>query len=184
MVKYPFLLSHCDFFPPSLSEVVLRCTGTLWRHKLPYIFMCLILKRKVLVAQLCSTLCDPTDYSPPGSSVHGILQARILEWVAISFSKGSSQPGDQTQVSYIGRRVLYHLNHQRSLVVANLTLTLFPKKELQILWLFFCYLCIHSLNKYYLLTVHDTWFLKKKKQLLKTQRYHPGAPSLVVETYL
>ena len=40
----------------------------------------------VLVAQSCPTLCDPTDYSPPGFSVHGILQARILEWVAISFS--------------------------------------------------------------------------------------------------
>ena len=42
---------------------------------------------RVLVAQSCPTLCDPTDCSPPGSSVHGILQARILEWVAISFSK-------------------------------------------------------------------------------------------------
>ena len=40
------------------------------------------------VAQSC--LCDPVDYSPPGSSIHGILQARILEWVAISFSRGSS----------------------------------------------------------------------------------------------
>ena len=39
------------------------------------------------VAQLCPTLCDPVDCSPPGSSVHGILQARILEWVAISFSR-------------------------------------------------------------------------------------------------
>ena len=47
----------------------------------------------VLVAQLCQTLCDPMNYSLPGSSVHGILQARILEWVAISFSRGSSQPG-------------------------------------------------------------------------------------------
>ena len=44
----------------------------------------------VLVAQLCLTLCDPTDYSPPGSSDHGIFQARMLEWVAISFSRGSS----------------------------------------------------------------------------------------------
>ena len=51
-------------------------------------------KVKVLVAQLCLTLCDPMDCSPPGSSVHGILQARILEWVAISFSRGSSQPRD------------------------------------------------------------------------------------------
>ena len=46
------------------------------------------------VAQSCLTLCDPMDCSPPGSSVHGILQARILEWVAISFSRGSSQPRD------------------------------------------------------------------------------------------
>ena len=57
------------------------------------------------VAQSCPTLCDPVDCSPPGSSVHGILQARILEWVAISYSRGSSQPRDWTQVSCIaGRR--------------------------------------------------------------------------------
>ena len=56
------------------------------------------------VTQLCPTLCDPVDSSPPGSSVHGILQARILEWVAISFSRGSSQPRDQTQVSRIAGR--------------------------------------------------------------------------------
>ena len=48
--------------------------------------------------------CDPMDCSPPGSSIHGILQARTLEWVAISFSRGSSQPRDRTQVSrVIGR---------------------------------------------------------------------------------
>ena len=53
------------------------------------------------------TLCDPMDCSPPGSSVHGILQARIPEWVAISFSRGSSRPRDQTQVSRIaGRRFI------------------------------------------------------------------------------
>ena len=51
--------------------------------------------------QLCLTLGDIMDCSPPGSSVHGILQARILEWVAISFYRGSSQPRDQTQVSCI-----------------------------------------------------------------------------------
>ena len=57
------------------------------------------------VAQSCPTLCDPMDCSPLGSTAHGILQARILEWVAISFSRGSSQPRDQTQVSHIaGRR--------------------------------------------------------------------------------
>ena len=57
------------------------------------------------VAQSCLTLCHPVDCSLPGSSVHGILQARILEWVAISFSRGSSQLRDRTQVSCIsGRR--------------------------------------------------------------------------------
>ena len=56
------------------------------------------------VAQSCPILCDPVDCSPPGSSVHGILQARILEWVAISFSRGSSQPRDRTHVSHIAGR--------------------------------------------------------------------------------
>ena len=56
-------------------------------------------------AQSCPTLCDPVDCSPPGSSIHGILQARIMEWVAISFSRGSSWSRDRTQVSCIaGRR--------------------------------------------------------------------------------
>ena len=61
--------------------------------------------------QSCPTLCNPMDCGLPGSSVRGILQARILEWVAVSSSRGSSQPRDWTQVFYvfcIGRRVLYH----------------------------------------------------------------------------
>ena len=53
------------------------------------------------VAQSCPTLCNPMDCSLPGFSIHGIFQARILEWVAISFSRGSSQPRDQTPVSRI-----------------------------------------------------------------------------------
>ena len=55
----------------------------------------------VKVAQSCLTLCNPMDCSLPGSFVHGILQARILEWFAIPFSRGSSQPMDQTCVSCI-----------------------------------------------------------------------------------
>ena len=58
-------------------------------------------KMKVKVAQSCSTLCDPMDGSLPGSSVHGILQARILEWLAIPFSRRSSQLRDRIQVSRI-----------------------------------------------------------------------------------
>ena len=60
--------------------------------------------------QSCLTLCDPMDHSPPGSSVHEILQARILEWVAMPSSRGSSWPRDWTWVSYVfclGRWVLY-----------------------------------------------------------------------------
>ena len=59
---------------------------------------------EVLVAQSCPTLCDPMDYSPPGSSVHGSLQVRIREWVAIPFSRGSSQPKDWTRVSCLAGR--------------------------------------------------------------------------------
>ena len=55
-------------------------------------------------AQLCLTLCDPTGCSLPGSSVHGILQARILEWVAMPSSRGSSPPWDQTWVSHVASR--------------------------------------------------------------------------------
>ena len=62
-------------------------------------------------AQLCPTHCDPMDCSLPGSSVHGIFQARILEQVTVSSSRGSSQPRDRTHISYVswvGRRTLSH----------------------------------------------------------------------------
>ena len=61
--------------------------------------VCGKLKVKVQVAQSCRTLCDPMDYT-----VCGILQARILEWVAVPFSRGSSQPRDRTQMSHIAGR--------------------------------------------------------------------------------
>ena len=71
-------------------------------------------KKESEIAQLCPTLCDPMDCSLPGSSVHGILQARILEWVAISFSKGIFP----TQGLNLGlphcRQTLYHLSRQGS----------------------------------------------------------------------
>ena len=59
---------------------------------------------KVLVTYSCLTLSDPMDYNLPGSLVHGILQARLLEWFAISFSRVSSQPKDQTWVSHMEGR--------------------------------------------------------------------------------
>ena len=62
-------------------------------------------------ALLCLTLCDTMEYSPLGSSAYGIFQARILEWVAISFSRESYWPRDRTCVSYIGRQILYWLSY-------------------------------------------------------------------------
>ena len=62
----------------------------------------------VSVVQLCPTLCDPIGCSPPGAFVHGISQARILQWVAIASSRASPQPRDQTRISGIGRQLLYH----------------------------------------------------------------------------
>ena len=76
----------CLYFPPAVN------IGHLWKIV------------KVFLAQSCPTLCHPMDCSPPGSSVHGILQARILEWVAIPFLRGSSWPRDQTPVCSIAGR--------------------------------------------------------------------------------
>ena len=77
-----------------------------------------IIKKAAKTLQSCLTLCNPVDFSLLGSSVHGILQARIPEWVAISFYRGTFRPKDQTHVSYvscIGRLVLYHEHHLGSL---------------------------------------------------------------------
>ena len=65
-------------------------------------------RESVSVIQSCLTLCDPMDCGSPGSSVHGISQARILEWVVILFSRGSFQTKDRTPVSCIGRRILHY----------------------------------------------------------------------------
>ena len=70
-----------------------------------------IYSSKRVHAQSCPTHCDPMDCSLSGSSLHGISQARILEWVAISYTRGSSQPRDRTcisGISCIGRQILYH----------------------------------------------------------------------------
>ena len=66
----------------------------------------------MLVAQSCPTFCNRTDYSPPDSSVYGILQARILEWIAILFSRGSSWPRDWAQVFSHCQQILHQLSHK------------------------------------------------------------------------
>jgi len=76
-------------------------------YKCVYMYVC-------SVSQVCPIFCDPMHTSPPYSSIHGILQARIPEWVAISFSKGSSQPRDWSCIyciSFVGRQILRLLHH-------------------------------------------------------------------------
>ena len=77
------------------------------------------------VTQSCPTLCDPMDCSLPGFSVHGILQARILEWVTTSFSRGSSQPRNQTWVSHIGGRRFNLWATREALVWGEVTIYIF-----------------------------------------------------------
>ena len=102
-------------------------------------FPCWRWKVKVLVTQLCLILCDTVDCSPPGSSVHGLLQARILEWVGIPFSRGSSWLRDGIQVSCIAGRVF-------TLWVTREALSLLSHTQIAELWVKMngCY-CLKSL---------------------------------------
>ena len=72
------------------------------------------------VTQSCPTRCDPMDCSPPGSSIHGILQAKILEWVVISLSRGSFQPRDWTWVSHITGRCFTVWTTREALLFAKI----------------------------------------------------------------
>ena len=112
----PLITSPQGFSSPLLRvQSFLECWATfdnkLWIH-LPSkwsVFGCVCMLAKSV--QSCPTLCDTMDSILPGSSVHGILWARIPEWVAVLFSRGSFWPRDRTWVSYIsciGRWVLYH----------------------------------------------------------------------------
>ena len=77
------------------------------------------------VTRSCSTLCNPMDCSPLGSFVHGIFQARILEWIAISFSRGSSQPRDLTQICCIAGRLFTIWATREPMLIWNLKNNLF-----------------------------------------------------------
>ena len=83
-------------FNPIINIIIIN-TGIKWHHVPPDVPKW----KRVLVTQSCPTLCDPMACILPGSCVHGLFQARILEWVAIFFSRVSSQPRDRTQVSCI-----------------------------------------------------------------------------------
>ena len=91
--------SHPIFIVGIKSETV---TGVYAQSLSPVLLFCYC----CLVMKLCPTPCNPMDGSPPGSSVHGILQARILEWIAMPSSMGPFPPRDRTHVSCIGNRIL------------------------------------------------------------------------------
>ena len=115
---YSFLFNFFYWRIIALQNFVVFCQTSTWiNHKYTYISfplsmsiglfslsVSLLCAGLCLVAQSCLTLCDPMDNSPPGSSVHGILQAWILECVAIPFSRGSSWPRNQTHVFHIAGR--------------------------------------------------------------------------------
>ena len=82
----------------------LHCRRILYHWATREVLIIIFVNVNVLVTQSCLTLCDPMDCSPPASSVHGILQARILEWIALPFFRVSSWPRDWTQVSGIADR--------------------------------------------------------------------------------
>ena len=102
--------------PPILENLIaIYIPISFWRF-LTFSLSYTVAVMRAKLLQSCSTLCDPMDCSPPGFSVHGILQARILEWVAMLSSRGSSWPRDQTCISFVsctGRQVLYHSHHLR-----------------------------------------------------------------------
>ena len=101
---------HLLIFPANLDHIPFSCPPPL--RKIEF-------ENESEVAQSCRTLCNPMDCSPPGSSIHRIFQARVLEWGAISFSRGSSQSRDQTRVSRIVGRCFCSLNHQGFRVTKN-----------------------------------------------------------------
>ena len=94
---------------------LLQWSGT--EPTIPPRFACIYLSCRCMHAQSYLTLCDPMNCSPPGSSVHGILQARILEWVAIPLSGVSSWPRDQTHIWQVDSLPLSHLG---SLIIAHI----------------------------------------------------------------
>ena len=105
-----------------------------------------LIKSESVSHSVCPTLCKPMDYSQPGSSVHGILQAKMLEWVAIPFLRGSSQPRDQTLVSLTAGRFF----------------TIWITREVHILW----YLSLSSVQSLSHIRLFETaWIAARQASL-------------------
>ena len=131
-------LSFFFVFYPLFVSLFFWLHHAAWGILLPSVCVCVCVLSHVWL------FCDPMDCNPPGSSVHGILLARILEWVAISSFRGTSPPRNPTSISYIScidSWVLYHYHHLRS----------FPKmktkwKSFSCVWQFVTPWTIHSME--------------------------------------
>ena len=115
-----------------------KCFGaSFWSNHWLVIANCMKMKSESEVAQSCPTLCDPMDCSLPGFSIHGIFQGRVLDLVAFSFSRGSSQPRDRTQVSHIvGRCFTLWATREAHYFLSHVTV-----------WLRNCLFLLHSIRK-------------------------------------
>ena len=112
--------------------------------KAPYVICSsCALKVKVSVTQSCLSVCDPMDYSPPGSFVHGVLRARVLDWIAMPFSRGSFHLGLKPEYPTL-RQILYHLSF---MCVNSLFFFFFLVKATQI-WQFSLQQAYHVLLRF------------------------------------
>ena len=132
-----FTALQCHFVIKSRDNAYADTFGALYYLLLVYVSILVLIpllesEVKVLAAQSCPALCDPMDCSPPGSSAHGILQARILAWVAMSSSRASSRARDWTWVSCI----------------AGTFFTVWATREAQLLttWLNYCGFNVNFVN--------------------------------------
>ena len=125
------------------DRAIMKSGYTNWKHFAKHQLQCVCM---CVWAQLFShsALCDPMDCSQPGSSVYGIFQARKLEWVAISYSRGSSQPRDQTHVPCIGRQK--NLNRWTTMEVPKILL--FHLSKMGMITQAYYSTCVYSLNRY------------------------------------
>ena len=111
-----FIQFSCSFFKKQFS---ITSRNYIKKVSIKFFLPLNQMKMKVLVTQLCLTLCDLMNYSPLGSSAHGSLQERILEWVAMPFSRGPSQPRDQTWASNIVGRFFIILATREAVMYLN-----------------------------------------------------------------
>ena len=146
------------------------------------------------VAQSCPTLCDPMVCSLLGFSVHGIFHARVLEWVTISFSRGSSRPRDWTQVSRIVGRRFYHLSHQERYCyilyeicrpwIYIVLVTFLDKRYLYIKWGLLCNAeDVDSIPGWEINIPQVLWCDQKKKKIFIYKVIHYHNPYHIIWTF-